>query len=117
MTAATKTAKDLLIEARAVIEDPQNWITGHYAQDRTGRSVAEWSAQACKWCAKGALYKVIYGTRDGFVTSVEENGRAHNALDAAALVLKGHDSIIALNDREGHMAVLEAYNHAIEAQG
>lgn len=49
--------KELLQLGKKVIEDPNNWIKGHYAQDKSGKISDPSSEDATCFCSLGALYK------------------------------------------------------------
>lgn len=109
-----KTAKDLLIAARALIEDPSRWTTHSYAKDRDGHSVAEFSGQACKWCAAGALSRAIYDCEGKYeFDQTEASNGAWSAIHRASHLRFNHQSVITVNDQLGHEAVLQVYDDAI----
>jgi hypothetical protein len=91
-----------LIRARAFLADPENWCRGH---SRIGR----------RRCALGAIRDM---SLDGYAYL---DSIARNALDASAVALfpdsNGHPDRPAavVNDRDGHAAVLQVYDHAISA--
>ena len=51
------TTKEILIAARKLIENEENWCTGAVALDAEGQHVASWDESACKWCAYGTISK------------------------------------------------------------
>jgi hypothetical protein len=52
-----KHVKQLLIEAKALIEKPENWTRGVMARGKAGVEVAPESPEATCFCAMGALYR------------------------------------------------------------
>jgi hypothetical protein len=115
-------AKDTLIKARALLADPARW-TQHalaLARDAAGESHPPnhprsssmfWAWEgiegndpaACSWCAIGALQHVTRASIKPF-----------NLLTDAAETI--YDLCITdVNDKLGHDAVLEIYDHAIKA--
>ena len=49
------TTRETLIAARRLINDPNNWIKGHLAQNASGTAVDPTDESACKFCAVGAI--------------------------------------------------------------
>lgn len=101
------TPREILIAARAKIEDRANWTQLATARDAVGATVHSRSPQACQWCAIGALNAVasrdtaIFDARDilGSVTPQVRNGEFLMISD--------------VNDLAGHMAVMEMFDLAI----
>jgi hypothetical protein len=55
------TYRDTLNRAAALLESSHYaWARGSFAYDRTGNSVRPKAAQACSWCAVGAIKKVAF---------------------------------------------------------
>lgn len=50
-----KTTRDMLIEARALVE--KGWCQGYQAKDETGACVSHESAKARSFCAYGACWR------------------------------------------------------------
>jgi hypothetical protein len=96
-----KSALDVLVAARALIEKPENWTQGAAAQDSKGRRVHPHHPEACRWCALGALTRAGDRAQDGY-----------RLLRAAT----GARSIIELNDDGTHPNILAAFDRAIAAE-
>ncbi|WP_426315553.1 DUF6197 family protein [Methylobacterium fujisawaense] len=92
-----------LIAARTRIADQAQWTTEVYARDAAGNSVPPNAADACRWCAYGAL--VVEGG--------EEHGPEASLLTRAARSLRSY-GVLGTNDELGHAAVIAMYDHAIE---
>lgn len=92
-----QTVKEILVAARAIIADEENWTQGAYAKDKDGTSIgANYSSAVC-FCSIGAIYKITISPFD------------------AMKVLRNHmeDSIIKFNDEHTHKEVLAAWDEAI----
>jgi hypothetical protein len=107
-----KTTSEILISARAKIEDPKNWCQGTLARDFTGSSVSETSLTACQWCAIGAIY-----SQPKHSVEIDHLLRsAQRLLSEAADLVVGTYSVILANDYGGlgqHGIVLSIYDRAI----
>ena len=53
-----KTVKDVLVDTRALLENPDAWIKLAYAQDSDYGPVNPNDTSACAWCASGAVFCV-----------------------------------------------------------
>lgn len=95
------TPAEILRAAKAKIEKPENWCQHNYAQTKQGRPIGANEANACRWCAIGAL-RAVGGS----------GGRAIDFLAMAAHEA-GAPTIWILNDTADHAAVLAAYIRAI----
>ena len=101
--------KQVLTEARKLIENEENWTTGYYARDKEGNEIDESSPLACKFCAIGALHRVIEREDDyEIVYSGAKEKLAKVAEDNHGLY------IAQVNDSLGHKATLEMFDKAIE---
>jgi hypothetical protein len=112
--------KEILIAARALIADREDWCQGALAQDNLGIEVRPESEEAVCWCAIGAFERIRFRERD--------SSPAYE-LAWAGMDLFGEPSISDLNDNghagiadslsedewrdECHKAVLAAYDKAI----
>lgn len=47
--------KQALIDAKKLIENPGNWLQGHYAETLDKYHVRPLNPNACKFCASGAI--------------------------------------------------------------
>lgn len=54
-----KTAKEILIEARAKIQNPENWTKGVYARAKSGKETLPNSKDAVSYCSIGAIFSVL----------------------------------------------------------
>ena len=50
------TVKEILINARDLIISEENWIQGYFAKNTKGKVVEPKAADACQWCAMGAIF-------------------------------------------------------------
>ena len=110
---STKMSKrDVLIAARALLAKRGNWTRGYFAVDSAGNEVLANSPKACKWCALGALGKVVdHGSHADF------NG-AQDACEALRQALDGEWPAQVNDSREkgnGLRAILAGYDRAIAA--
>lgn len=119
-----KDPKQILVEARALIEDPDNWTRGVYARDETGRSLSSGFAPgACVWCAAGAV-EAAAGEDDYRKVDSPFVVAYRSLSDAARQIPDGPPalSIEDLNDQgaipddyeDAHSNVLKAFDIAIE---
>ncbi len=99
-------AKKNLEAALAIIEDPARWTQRAFARHANGNTIGPLESYACKWCAMGALHRVIGPNYIPF----DEIG----ALDDEAERL-GKRCIVRLNDEGSHAEVVEAFRRAIAA--
>lgn len=113
------TVKELLIAARAVIENPANWCQGNYALDAQPHSVEPNDLNAVRFCALGALKRV--SPTPGWLYREDSEGavdEAHRILVEAAQELYYVD-VVDLNDtapdigESQHPVVLKMYDLAI----
>jgi hypothetical protein len=121
----SKSPKQILIEAKALIANPENWCQGDYARDSDGLPTGALDEDACCRCSLGAVGCAAGVDPNGFVPDLATTIRL---LDAAALELvkRQHPlaafvSIVELNDGEErvpdmneHQAVMAAFDLAIE---
>lgn len=108
------TPKDLLIEARNLIENPKQWCQMQFAYTANGCATHAMDIKACKWCMEGAIQKVTAqrrvpaGVRDEcwkkLAFAVEPSGPFRTT-----------NPVSEFNDTHGHRAVLAAYDRAIAA--
>lgn len=112
------TAADILKAAKARIADPANWVQTNYAVNAEGVSVGEADPEACKFCAKGAMYAALWASFSPDALLPEESRQAFMIgsalLNDAALQNYHRMSIISVNDDLGHDAVMRCYDAAIQ---
>jgi hypothetical protein len=106
------TTLEVLRAARAKIADRKNWTRGYFARDTKGREVACSDAEACRFCALGAL-RAVGGS--GLIDPLahEELQRASKALGFGSLVAIANDTPMTKGGA-GHRGILAAYDRAIE---
>jgi hypothetical protein len=121
----TKSPKQILIEAKALIADPVNWCQGDFAQDSQGYGVNALSERAMCRCSLGAVGCAAGISPDNYSEKLKP---IIDSLDVAAAELVKRDkkldwdpSIVELNDGEEsvtgmnpHQAVMAAFDLAIE---
>jgi hypothetical protein len=108
----------IIIGARNLIADPENWTQCQLAITAAGESCDPWDKSAVKFCAYGALLKAA-------LDLVGNDSRATVRLaDSAARVLLsgGEDNggcfsegLFAINDYNGHGAVMELFDKVLAA--
>ena len=125
------TEKEILEEAKSLIEVLDNWTKGALARDKYSQSVDVSNDDACMWCATGAIYKVG-GERNKAVIPLAE---AILESDFCTHPISGFDPFPVANEDEaefivqnfndrsitGHSNVMFMFNRAIaklsETQG
>jgi len=106
----------LLIEAKELIKDPEDWTKGEYARNAAGVKVADSHPNACQWCTVGALWRAS-GFLQGDPVLDSQKGNLVN--DACGLLLQAigrKRDLSPWNDlpETTHQDVMNAYNKAIE---
>jgi hypothetical protein len=104
----TPNAVTVARDARALIVHPDRWTTGSYARTAIGTKCAPDDPLATRWCALGASYLALEGADPEVSDAVE------SALRRAVRELWGDGRPAAVNDEQGHAAVLKMYDRAIE---
>ncbi len=56
MTRRIPPVRRLLMDAKALIAKPENWIQGTFSRNVAGKAVPTYDIDACQFCASGALY-------------------------------------------------------------
>lgn len=107
---------DGLRAARALIASGTSWCIDYLAINSHGDAVTEDDPRAVAWCALGAKNHVAYRVEQDDVTAACEIADAAGHALYRAAVEAGAATIAALNDdpKQGHPAVLRAYDAAIE---
>ncbi len=102
------TAKEFLEQAKAVIATKKTWTKDTAARNSSGDKVQTLDADACEFCAMGALIKV-----DNKVADNRVFGDAFRALYDEANKL-GYVNVADMNDNGGHAVTLAAFDLAIK---
>ena len=93
------TTVEILRAARELISDPARWTRGKYGATATGNHVRGDDPQAIRWCAYGAIEKVVGNSSWDAEMILSEAAHPH--------------VVIHINDELGHAAVLDLYDRAI----
>ncbi|MET0708729.1 MAG: hypothetical protein ABWY82_18090 [Tardiphaga sp.] len=106
------TPKEILSEARELIERPEHWCQSQFAYTADGRATHAADIAACKWCMDGATQKISAQRRipakvrnecwKRLAAAVEQFGPFHAS-----------NTVSEFNDTHSHPAVLAAYDRAI----
>lgn len=102
-----------LIEAKALIVNPENWIANIRSVDKDNDYVEVESDYAIRFCAIGALRRNSY-LKHGMVLHKVEEICMRLLLDSAAKTL-GYENAVWLNDMSrDHNLVMQMFDLAIE---
>lgn len=117
------TTVQVLERAKALIEDPDKFCRGSFAQDAEGLYVQPQSDEACRWCSKGAIM------REAILAGEHVYWKIECLLDDAAVELYGKElmrlapinypslvdvNAVGVNDVIGQEASLKVFERAIE---
>lgn len=109
-------ALEILIAAKAKIENINNWCRIVYATDNKGQSIHYRQPSACKFCARGAIGSVsplpIISPTDCKLHPDEH--KAIRIINEVSFDNYGLISIIAVNEDIGHSAVMNCFDKAIK---
>jgi hypothetical protein len=107
-----KPVAELILAAKAIIANPNNWTQGTYARDKTGRPAMICAPSACQWCSRGAVRKAAM--QPGLMAS---DVQAEEFLDAAAFRLSQGEylSIVHLNDQSVIVTQLPSLHERVMA--
>jgi hypothetical protein len=99
---------ELLIAAKALIEDPKHWTTGALARDKDGNVTSSQGEEAVCFCSWGAFNKIEQATND------------ERAAEAASEYLRlavpdGSRMPAVYNDSHTHEQVMAMWDAAIAA--
>ena len=101
------TLKEVLVQARELISDPERWTTGFVAVDHRGEPTSATHPHATAWCASGAIWHVVGDSR-------AENLGPWNALSEALGGSVDDHTIPVTNDGpDGHEKILAGFDKAI----
>jgi hypothetical protein len=101
------TELQILRRARELISDPERWTTELAARDECNGSVAPWDESAVCWCAVGAMERAAHDL------GVRVSSNAYSAAMERLYALSPHNSVVQVNDVEGHAAVLALFDKAL----
>lgn len=118
MNENSKQALQILKDAKARLQNPQNFCKNHYAVDKYGISVSPANPDATRWCAMGSMSRTVDEVKATLGVSVVDGFApsriAHNALSDAAYATP-YTTIVGVNDYGGRINTLAMFNAAIEA--
>ena len=101
-------ARFVLMRARSLIADPENWIQGPVAVDKDKKPVEVGDPDACAWCALGAIYEAAY----------RNDAPDEPAYDVLRKIIlgAGYGGIANWNDwhKTTHSEVLDVFDEAID---
>lgn len=105
-------ASQIIEKSKNLISNESNWCKGHFALSFNGIDVAEDSPAACKWCAHGAVSKImkLHDIQHG--TSLYMS--IWDYLGTAGYRTTGRSGLISLNDNSDHQTVLAVFDKAIK---
>ena len=99
---------DVLKKAKALIDSPKKWTQKVYARDTKDMPVPWGSSAACKFCALGAVNRVVF-----LLYSHSLVFAALECLQEASNTLTGK-SVAHINDTTDHATVMSIYDKAIQ---
>lgn len=91
---------EILIKAKEVIANPENWIQGSYAIDKDNNTAYGFNKNTVCFCSIGAIQKVLGSNK---------LNKAENFLREAAGC-----NIVEYNDEHTHSEVMEVWDKAIK---
>jgi hypothetical protein len=107
---ATTLKRQVLINARALIADPGHWTMWMLAATESGRPVAWHDRAARRWCAVGAIHRAAFDLVGNKEQAVCIASDVIDDLYPHAWVRR---SLPALNDSQGHAAVIDLLERAV----
>lgn len=103
-------SQEILIQARALIENKDRWTQLAFARNGVGEKCSVTSPKACQWCGVGAVMRIAYLNDVSAAAAIEILNRAsvrhYDGFD--------YGSPFSVNDALGHQEVLAMFNTAIE---
>jgi len=108
---ATTIRKQVLINARARIADPNHWTRSFLACTEAGHPAAWYDPSAAKWCAMGAIYCGAYelaGDRDEAARIATKVAKSISPFGLCS-------GLMIMNDARGHAAILARIDEALAA--
>ena len=118
MTATAPTPRDLLVEARTLIANPEAWTQGTGARDAQGEPVGVEHEDAVSWCATGAINCAMYRHADSLdVPPPLQHARNQAGTiltrTVRALTLGHYTEATTYNDQTNHSCIVHAFDIAI----
>jgi hypothetical protein len=92
----------VLSRARELIADKKDWTQIVYARTKSGREVDAWDRRAVRFCAAGAIVHANYELTSRTPSDLADLGHTR----IAGITISQLECIEAINDRDGHAAVL-----------
>ena len=108
----TTVQKQVLINARALIANPQHWTTRTLACGADGRHVEWHDRSASKWCAVGAIYRAAYDLVGNQKEAMRIGDKVANSICRRRWF---GTALPTVNDAQGHAAVLAVFDKALAA--
>lgn len=113
------TVLEVLEKARALIADKKRWTQREFARNRRSETVSPDDPEACRWCAAGAVMRVL-GLAESDLYDDSAALSTHNAALAALELharIGGYNvSVADVNDSLGWAAAMNLYDRAIAAE-
>jgi hypothetical protein len=104
----SKSLKRQIVEdARALIQDERHWCRGELARDAVGDSLDATNSIAVRRCALGALVSAAYQLTN-------DHWQAYDLAINALRPTHGSATLVRINDMRGHAAVLALLDEAIK---
>src|SRR6266446_5380620 len=104
--------RQVLINARALIADSAHWTTGVLASTTNGQPVAWDDPSATRWCAQGAIYRAAYDLLGNQKEAIRIGDEVASVMCPRRWLRRG---LPAINDSQGHAAVLAEFDKALAA--
>ena len=105
---STTVKKQVLINARALIADPNHWTRSFLACTEGGQPVAWYASPAAKWCAC-AIYRGAYE----LVRDRDQATRIGTKVAKSISPLWLCQGLMIMNDARGHAAILARFDRAL----
>lgn len=108
-----RTYKQVLVDARALIDDPNRWVQKDFAQMESGAYCKPRDPRACRWCLLGAVAWAsnVHGIISPKLLEYFDQLREHLY---PATGEPHFDSTFAMNDYLSHAKVLEFLDFALQ---
>ena len=103
---------EVLTQALEIISDPERWTQHAFAKAPNGANVSYLNDEAVRFCATGAIFKLVNWTGYGFVPAVMWLDKAAMQLFLGTGTPPG--GAVYVNDFLGHAAVVRMFERAIE---